>query len=228
MAITAEQIQAVIDSRFGGKLLAGSHEEDGKACILKCLSVVRGIPCTDEPSQVRSFDIRGINDIPVSIEVRTPWMVRLAVAYDGSLDWPKERKWAVVKRIAILTVNRLIAGLPGISTEIAKQCRDARTIDAAADAADAAAGRAADAAVYAAAARAADAAGREEAREGARAVARAARAAADAVHAADVARAAARAESAADAADAAADAAREKVFISACEIWLEAAAAVSE
>lgn len=88
-------------------LSSGQHAPDGQGCALKYLSVARGIPWTDDPQQVRCFDFRAINDIQVSDEVRTQWMLPLIRLYDGSLDWPIARQLAVAKRIVALTIQRL-------------------------------------------------------------------------------------------------------------------------
>jgi len=62
---------------------------------------------------------------------------------------------AVAERLVILTVNRIIAGLPGLSEAVRLDCRHTQTLARAAEAAEAA--RAAAAARAARAARAAEA-----------------------------------------------------------------------
>ena len=123
-------------------LSAGAHNPDGQACALEYLSVARGIDWTDAPEKVRCFDLRLINDISVSDALRTEHLMPVLMAYDGSLDWPMERQQRVVERIIILTVQRLVADLPGLPDTIREQCRKATTLTEAAEAARAAAGAA--------------------------------------------------------------------------------------
>jgi|CXWL01.1.fsa_nt_gi hypothetical protein len=184
--VTIEQLQNVLNN-YGGQLAKGSHANTQNACCaLELLSLVRGHEYTDNPQTLRIFDLRNLNDIDVSDELRTKYMLPVVAAYAGSLDWPIERQKHVVHRIVILTVQRIISQLPGLSEEIKKQCETATTLELA----------------YAAA----------------NTIRYAADAAADA---ADAARAAA--DAAANAARAAAAySAREKMFIIACELWIEA------
>lgn len=153
-----QTIESLLETRFGGVIRCGSHKEDGECCILELAAAAQGLPWTDDPEKVRCWDIRAINDAYADGARRTKAMLRLYAAYAGSMDWPTDRQQAVASRIAILTMNRIIAELPGLSDEVRQQCRDADTLDAAAAAAWAAeAAEAARAAAWAAA-RAAEAA----------------------------------------------------------------------
>ena len=161
-----DELMKVVDDRFGGILLTGTHSPDGKACILEACSQAVGKEWTDSPDSLRIWDIRPLNDIQIDNETRTELLVPLAVAYMGCRDWPAKKQTRIATTIAIETVRQIISCLPGLSDGIREKCRTAKTLRAAAraayaaDAADAAAraAYAADAAARAAAA--ADAAAR--------------------------------------------------------------------
>ena len=193
-------------------LSAGAHQPDGHACALEYLSVARGIPWTDQPETVRCWDIRPVNDILVSDDLRTTHLLPLLRAYDGSMDWPIARQISVVEKIIIATVNHVIAELQYLPDDLRAPCRVAATVAQAGAAAGAAA-------VAIPAARAADA----PASAAANAASAAARAAAHAASAA--ARAAAIvASAAARAADAAPTVLiLDNLFIQVCAIWLNSA-----
>ncbi len=137
MSITTEQLETTLKARFSGLLRKGSHSEDGEACALELLSVVRGIRWTDNPLSVKCWDLRALNDIDVSDEVRTEHIMPVLAAYANCMDWPIERQIAVVSALAIGTMRYLIAELPGLSPEIATQCREAETLGAVHNAANA-------------------------------------------------------------------------------------------
>src|SRR5690606_31928557 len=145
MTTTVPNLTEILNTRFGGVLNTGKHnppDGDCNACILELCSIAMGIDWTDDPELVGLPDIRPINDIQgISPRHRAARMIELATAYWGWSNWTAEERKRTVSRIAILTVNRLIAELPGLSDAIRQQCRDAVTIEdacAAADAADAA------------------------------------------------------------------------------------------
>lgn len=207
--ITLRKIRSVLKSRFGGLLKAGSHQENGQCCALELLSVCKGIPWTDSPEKVGSWDLRCLNDIEVSDEVRAKHLAPVIALYSDSMEWSVARQKEVATKLAILTVNNLIAELPDIAEEIRIKCREAKDLDAASDASDAA--RSASYATSYAASYAAN-----------YAASSAASSASDAAsYASDAASSASSAAS--DASYAARDAAREKVFITACQIWIDAA-----
>ena len=151
---TTTQLQKLLDKRFGGLLASGSHEPDGAACALELLSQARGGDWSDKPSLVRCFDLRPLNDAFTSSLERTKYVLPVAAAYDGSLDWPVERQRKVIEQIIILTVQRVISELPSLPAKTRADCRRANTLPeartAAAEAADAAEAAEARAARYAA------------------------------------------------------------------------------
>ena len=205
--LTESSLRSLLKRRFSGLLKSGSHDENGECCVLELASVAMGIPWTDSPESTRTWDLRSLNDIGVSDEIRALHLVPVLAAYAGSMDWPRERQIEVSSKLAIGTVRELISRLPWIGEEAARQCREATDLESARAAACAA--RAAACAVRATVAAAC--------------AVRAAVAAACAARAAAAADAAARAAAAADAAAAAA-AAREEVFVRACKVWMDAVA----
>ena len=222
MSCTEISLLEVIE-RHGGVVASGSHEyrygePDCPLCILEahaaCL-VERGEldEITDDPAALGRPDYRPINDAAWSSrEVATPHLIRLHMAYDGWAEWGDERRLAVVSRITIETVRRIIAELPGMPNCVRQQCRDVSDLKSAA-----AAAYVADAAMADAAMARADAA--------ADAAANAAANAADAAAWADKAAAAAWAAAwaAAAAAYLADKAAADSVLIHAVDIWVGAA-----
>ena len=144
--VTLEALETLLKSRFKGVLFKGAHNEDSQACVLELLSVAQGMPWTDSPKTTRCFDLRLINDMPVSNAIRTKHLLPLLAVYAGSMDWPIAKQKAVVTRIVLLTVNRLLAELPSLSKVLKTQCQQATTLLEAAGAA----GWAAEAAGWAA------------------------------------------------------------------------------
>jgi hypothetical protein len=138
-----ERLQCLLDKQFGGVLsetvhVPGSSQANG----MELLSVARGLPWTSSSEEVRCFDLGPLNKIQVTPETRTKFMMPVLAAFDGSLDWPIQKKQRVAERLVLLTVQRLIAELPGLPDSSRRRCRDARTL---ADAALAAAGASAGA-----------------------------------------------------------------------------------
>jgi hypothetical protein len=214
-------LQAELDRLDDGVLKQGAHQPGSRAfCALEFDAVVRGRAHSDAPLTLP--DLRPLNDALWSSDVvRTHHLLPVMAAYWEWAEWSEEKRQRVMGRVVVLTVQRVIAGLPYLSPEIVMRCQQATTLETAGAVADAAANAAARAAAYAAADAAAYAAN-----IAAYAAARAAvRAAADAAanaaaNAADAAANAARA-----AVDAAADAAAgDSVLITACALWVEAAA----
>jgi len=162
--LTETDFRRCIDERFAGRLEQGSHTPDSLACGLEAYSQAIGEAWTDDPVRLRMWDIRPLNDIPVSQSICTRHIVPVIIAYQGSRDWSGARQRRVATRLVILTVNRLISHLPGLPAEVRQQCRAADTLAlaGAAGAAEAAAWAAAWAAEAAAwAERAAGRAARE-------------------------------------------------------------------
>ena len=156
-----ETFRAFIDRRFSGGLLAGTHRDNGKACVLEAWNAYQGLAWSDSPVLTRIFDIRPLNDVAVSPAVRTEWMTQLLEAYAGSLDWPEARQRRVVTAIVLATIREIIAELPGLPDTIRQQCRSVTTLAEAVEAA-AEADRAARAAAEAARAAGAAAEAAEE------------------------------------------------------------------
>jgi hypothetical protein len=237
--ILFEKLDSLITDRFHGHLKAGKHESNGECCALELLSVARDLSWTDEPKTVRCWDLRPLNDIEVPDDVRRQYLLPVIAVYDGSLDWPEDRQREVAMRLAILTVNRLASGLPGLPPKIVEACATATDLESAVAAAARSAAWA-EAAARSAAAR--SAAARSEAAESAvaesavaaavAAAARSARSAARAAWSASAWSAESAAEAAAEAAVAAAVAAarsaeaavaaRVTIFTTACGVWLDA------
>ena len=247
---TPANLQRLLDKKFGGVLRESDHKSGtGRANGLELLSVARGLTWTAAPEKVRCFDLSALNNIQVSPEARTKHMLAVLAAYDGSLDWSVERKQRVAERLAVLVVQRIVAGLPGLAASTRKRCREARTLAEAATAASAASAESQSAggpeakespasALWAAkAASAASVALAKTAAETAASAAsvalaqRAALESAESAHAAvlattEAARTAASAEVKAAKANATGEssmAARERIFIVACALFLEAA-----
>jgi len=245
-----ERLQCLVDKQFGGMLSDPVHAPgSGRANGMELLSVARGLPWSASSEEVRCFDLSPLNKIQVSPETRTKHLLPVLATYDGSLDWPIQRKQRVAERLAVLTVQRLIAELPSLPDSCRKRCREARTLAEAAAAAAAASAEAQSAsgpdarespasALWAAkAAKAASVALAKTAAESAASAAsvalaqRAMQESAKSVQsailaAAEAARTAASAEAKAAKAGTAgqtSQGARERVFRMACAAWTEAA-----
>ena len=242
---TRQTFEVFVAERFGGVLCKGVHSPGGQACVLEAWNCYQGHRWSDLPEEAGCYDLRPLNDMDVPNAVRTSWMLKLMQAYAGSLEWPLSRQVAVVAHIACLTVQRLAGTLPGVSYTLRQRCERVQTLtDAVSAAAEVlaeatqAVGAVADTtqlvdvvlAVRAAidVVRAATVAA-ETVRAAGDAAASAVRAAAGAAWsaagaAADAAAGAAHAAAVvASAADAAAGAAAERVFVTTCTCWLEAA-----
>jgi len=131
-----ERLQCLLDKQFGGVLRESANAEgNGRANGMELLSVARGLPWTASPDQVRCFDLSPLNKIQVSPETRAKYLLPVLTAYDGSLDWPIQRKQRVAERLALLTVQRVVSELPGLPQSCREICREARTLAEAAAAA---------------------------------------------------------------------------------------------
>jgi len=245
-----ERLQCILDKQFGGLLRDSPNPEgSGRANGMELLSVFRGLPWTSSPDDVHCLDLSPLSKIQVSPESRTKHLLPVLAAFDGSLDWPIQRKQRLAERLAVLTVQRLVAELPGLPESSRKLCREARTLPEAAAAATAASEQAQSAsgadtrespasALWAAkAAKAASVALAKTAAESAasaayvalaqRAMQESAKSVKSAVlAAAEAARTAAAAESKAAKAGPtiqSSQPARDRIFRAACALWLEAA-----
>ena len=139
--------ETTLADRFGGVLLNGKHDPDGQACLLEAAHVSIGEAWSDAPDLWP--DLRNLNDAPWSSDaLRTTHLMSVLRAYWYWSLWPNEKQVAVMQRVAILTVQFLIAELPALPDDIRTRCRTVSTISEAAWAAWAAwaAARAAEAA----------------------------------------------------------------------------------
>jgi hypothetical protein len=131
-----ERLQCLLDKQFGGLLRESVNPAgSGRANPVELLSVFRGVPWTSSPEDVHCFDLGPLNKIAVSPETRTRHLMPVLAAYDGSLDWPIQRKQRLAERLALLTVQRIVSALPGLPEFTRKLCREARTLSEAAAAA---------------------------------------------------------------------------------------------
>jgi biotin carboxyl carrier protein len=206
--IEFEQVEQLLQSRFGGLIRNGSHTEDGSGCLIEIANAAIGAAWSDNPTLWP--DLRPINDAFTSDSERTRVLWPVLRAYWHWSEWGAARQRQIIERVIILTVQRIIAELPGLPPDVAQRCREATTLSAAGAAAGAAwAAEAAAEAAWAA----------EAAAEAAWAAEAAARAAGATWAAAGAAAWAARAAGAAWAAEAAAG---ESVLEVACALWIEA------
>jgi len=120
-----DRLEQLLANRFHGELKAGKHEANGECCALELLSAAREIPWTDSPFSVRCWDLRPLNDIAVSDDVRREYLLPVIAAYDGSMDWPLTRQQEVASRLAIGTVNRIVSALPILPPEVSAACATA-------------------------------------------------------------------------------------------------------
>jgi hypothetical protein len=193
-----ETLQALLNHHDDGVLRRGAHQPGREFCALEFDSIIRGRKWSDAP--ITLPDLRPLNDGPWSSDAsRTAHLLPVMVALWDWATWTPERKRGWVTRVVILTVQRIISELPTLPDNVREQCRNATTLESATKAAEAA-HAAAHAAAYAA-----EAAHVEAAYAAARAAAYAASAAAYASHGAS-----------------------EAPLITACAIWIHAAALTEE
>ena len=145
-----------IVEHFYGRLEAGKHQPDGKACILEAVSAWKNMSWTDNPEVLNTWDLRPLNDIAVPSDLRTHWMPQVYAAYADCRNWPVDRKQTVVISLILALVREIIAEMPGLHEPIRNQCRQVHTLSEAARAAEKAAAVAAAAAAAAAEAEAAE------------------------------------------------------------------------
>ena len=121
-----------IVENFAGKLLAGSHAENDKACVLEAWNAYKGLSWSDSAAAAHTWDIRLLNDMHVSDRLRVQWMPQVAAAYADCVLWSLDRQCAVVECLIVLTVQRIISKLPSFRLDIALRCRNIATIGEAA------------------------------------------------------------------------------------------------
>lgn len=203
--MTLQELHTHLETFDEGILRRGHHAPGREACALEFESQVRQRAWSDRPLTLP--DLRPLNDGPWSSDqARTQALLPVMAALWEWSTWTaaQQRIWAT--RVVIDTVQQIVSQLPDLSDALRAQCQRAETRRAVWAADDAA--EVADAVAWAT--KAAGAAGAAGAR-------------ADAAGAAGAARAAAKA--AVWAAEAAEAAAADRVLMTACAIWINAAQA---
>ena len=143
--MTMHLFEQIVRERFGGRLAWGAHEADSVACALEAAHAAMGDPWSDRPD--RWPDIRPLNDGPWSSDTaRTEALVPLLIAYWDWAEWSVARRQRVMDCLVRLTVQQLIAELPGLPAPVVAQCRAAATVQEVKAAAEAASRAAAGAA----------------------------------------------------------------------------------
>jgi len=134
--IEFEQVEQLLQSRFGGRIRNGSHTEDGSGCLIEIANAAIGAAWSDNPTLWP--DLRPINDAFTSDSERTRVLWPVLRAYWHWSEWGAARQRQIIERVIILTVQRIIAELPGLPPDVAQRCREATTLSAAGAAAGAA------------------------------------------------------------------------------------------
>ena len=127
--IDFDKVEQLLQSRFGGRIRKGSHTEDGAGCLIEIANAAIGAAWSDDPTLWPDF--RSINDAFSSDEARTRHLWPVLRAYWHWSEWSTERQRQIIERVVILTVQRIIAELPGLPAEVAQRCREATTREAA-------------------------------------------------------------------------------------------------
>lgn len=133
MKMTTAILQAHLDRLDDGVLRYGAHKPGREFCALEFKSQVDELEWTDNPYTLQFPDIRPLNDLfpPSADRERTAALLPLMAALWDWKEWTPEKRKVWVTRVAIRTVNLLIAELPGLNEELRENCRAARTLDAA-------------------------------------------------------------------------------------------------
>jgi len=121
--IDFDKVDAILRSRFGGYIRKGSHSEDGKGCLIEIANAAIGAAWSDHPTLWPDF--RPINDAYDSDEARTRHLWPVLRKYWHWSEWGEARQRQIIERVVILTVQRIIAELPGLPAEVAQRCREA-------------------------------------------------------------------------------------------------------
>ena len=124
-----EVVEQLLASRFGGTIYRGSHDPNGHACLLEVAHAAVGDAWSDAPDKWP--DLRTLNDAFTDDVARTQQLIPVLRAYWDWSAWGAARQRAVMGRVAILTVQRLVAELPGLPADFAQPCRDVTTLRAA-------------------------------------------------------------------------------------------------
>ena len=144
--MTLAELQHELDTRDDGVLKHGAHKPEGREfCALEFESQVRGRRWSDAPLTLP--DLRPLNDgLWSSDAARTKALLPAMVALWEWVSWSPERRQQWASRVAILTIQRIIAKLPPLPPLVRLQCQNAQTCQEAQTAAGAAAEAAAGAA----------------------------------------------------------------------------------
>jgi len=126
-----EQLQQLLDTRFGGVIERCDHDLKTKRCCgLELLSAYRHIIWTDSPELVRSFDFRRLNDMAIPDRTRTKHLLPVLAAYDGCLDWDKSTQLQCVQQVWIETMRQIIPDIEGLSDQQRQSCLQCQTFEA--------------------------------------------------------------------------------------------------
>ena len=134
--IDFDKVEQLLQSRFGGRIRKGSHTEDGAGCLIEIANAAIGAAWSDNPTLWP--DLRPINDAFTSDSERTRVLWPVLRAYWHWSEWGAARQRQIIERVITLTVQRIIAELPGLPPDVAQRCREATTLSAAGAAAGAA------------------------------------------------------------------------------------------
>ncbi|MEK9735751.1 MAG: hypothetical protein VW239_00345, partial [Candidatus Nanopelagicales bacterium] len=119
-------------------LRGGQHEENGQACLLEAVSVVRGVAWTDDPATLNFPDLRNLNDAYDKYDAqRTAALVPLGEALIDLPDWSEERRSAWAKAITLRAAREILPiALRAVGLEEnARACEEAETLEGARDSA---------------------------------------------------------------------------------------------
>lgn len=128
-----------VTQHYAGQLASGVHNPiDGAACALEAYHAWRGEPWSDTPNTI--WDFRPLNDGGWSSDaVRGQHLAPVIAAYADCRTWPLARQQAIAGQIVLLTVQQIVAALPGLPAHVRQACQAATTLKTAAEAAAAAA-----------------------------------------------------------------------------------------
>lgn len=139
--MTLTELQHELDTRDDGVLKHGKHKPGREFCALEFESQVRKREWSDTPLTLP--DLRPLNDgLWSSNAARTKALLPVMVALWEWASWSPKRRQQWASRVAILTIQRIIAELPTLPPLVRLQCQNAQTCQEAQAAAEAAAGAA--------------------------------------------------------------------------------------
>ena len=123
-------VETTLTTRFHGLIHQGSHNDRSQACLLECAHAAIGAAWSDCPDLWP--DLRPLNDAAWSSDARrTAHLIPVLRAYWEWSIVPVARQHQIMARLILLTVQRIIAELPGLPEVTRAACRQARTLDAA-------------------------------------------------------------------------------------------------